>query len=88
MLPSPSVAGSDYNALSQDLTFRPLINGNTQNTFCDRLVALDDSIFEGNESFSLVLSTRAERVQIGRRRTEANTEILPVTILDDDSRSR
>ena len=48
---------------------------------------MEDNIFEGNENLTLVLSTRSERVLIGESRTEANTQILPITILDNDGRS-
>jgi Calx-beta domain/IPT/TIG domain len=72
-LAGTATAGSDYTTTSGTLTFG---DGETSKTI--NVPILQDTVFEGNETFSVVLSAPGGGALL------ASPSTIPVTILDDD----
>lgn len=74
-----SASGADYNVISpNDLTALTFSPGNTVQNIAISLV--QDTLIEGDEVFSVILSTTNSNVQI-------SDGVTTVTILDDDGES-
>ena len=71
-----ALADSDYNSISSSMVFPA---GSTDNaTRCVGITVIDDSALEGDQTFTVTLTTSDPGVILG-------TNIATITIIDNDS---
>ena len=69
------MAGLDYTSITSNQTFT---SGSTNNTTrCINVSISEDHVFEGNHTFTVILTTDDPSIMLG-------TSVTAITIIDDD----